>query len=151
MINPILLSNALDALDFKPEIDLFASRLNRKFPNYCSFRPDQRPLLLMRSLFFGLRKRNILLQFIQLCPVSFSKDPQGQRDRNTGCPDVTDPVVVSDHTDLLRPPVTLSPSKNLLSLPESPEITHPLYRKMSLLICLLPGNGSNNLTLPTDP
>ena len=40
MINPILLRNALDTLDFKPEIDLFASRLNRQFPIYCSFQPD---------------------------------------------------------------------------------------------------------------
>ena len=40
MINPTLLRNALDTLDFKPEIDLFASRLNGQFPIYCSFWPD---------------------------------------------------------------------------------------------------------------
>ena len=40
MINPTLLTNALDTLNLKPEIDLFASRLNRQFSAYSSFRPD---------------------------------------------------------------------------------------------------------------
>ena len=40
MIDPTLLGKALDALNFKPDIDLFASRLNRQFPRYCSFKPD---------------------------------------------------------------------------------------------------------------
>ena len=39
-IDPTLLGKALDALNFKPKIDLFASRLNRHFPIYCSFKPD---------------------------------------------------------------------------------------------------------------
>ena len=40
MLNPSLLGKALDTLKFRPKIDLFASRLNRQFPTYCSFRPD---------------------------------------------------------------------------------------------------------------
>ena len=32
MLNSTLLSNALSELDFTPEIDLFASRLNAQFP-----------------------------------------------------------------------------------------------------------------------
>ena len=40
MINSTLLNKALVTLNFKPEIDLFASRLNRQFSTYCSFRPD---------------------------------------------------------------------------------------------------------------
>ena len=40
MINPTLLRNALHTLVVKPEIELFASRLNRQFPIYCSFRRD---------------------------------------------------------------------------------------------------------------
>ena len=35
-----LLNRASTVLNFKPEIDLFASRLNRQFPTYCSYRPD---------------------------------------------------------------------------------------------------------------
>ena len=40
IINFTLLNDALETLDFKPEIDLFASRLNRQFPIHCLFRPD---------------------------------------------------------------------------------------------------------------
>ena len=40
MIDPTLLGIALDALNFKPQIYLFASWLNRQFPKYCSFKPD---------------------------------------------------------------------------------------------------------------
>ena len=42
MLNNTLLSNALSKLDFSPEIDLFASRLNSQFPRYVACRPDPR-------------------------------------------------------------------------------------------------------------
>ena len=51
-------------------------------------------------------------------------------------------------TLLLLPPVTLPRSKNLLSLPEFPKISHPLHKKMSLLICLLSSNSSKALASP---
>ena len=31
---------ALEVLDFKPDIDLFASHINHQFPHYVSYRPD---------------------------------------------------------------------------------------------------------------
>ena len=40
MLDSSLLSNALERLEFKPEIDLFASRVNTQFPKYVSYRPD---------------------------------------------------------------------------------------------------------------
>ena len=40
MLNPDILSDALDRLDVKPEIDLFASRLNHQFPRCISYKPD---------------------------------------------------------------------------------------------------------------
>ena len=40
MLNNTLLSNALSELDFTPEIDLFASKLNPHFPRYEAYRPD---------------------------------------------------------------------------------------------------------------
>lgn len=40
MLNNTLLSNALNELDFTPEIDFFASRLNAQFPRYVAYRPD---------------------------------------------------------------------------------------------------------------
>ena len=41
MLNPTDLASALEHLYFQPElIDLFATRLNKQFKNYCSYRPD---------------------------------------------------------------------------------------------------------------
>jgi hypothetical protein len=36
MLKPSLLHDALSNLGFKPDIDLFASRLNKQFAKYCS-------------------------------------------------------------------------------------------------------------------
>ena len=40
MLDPDVLASALEQLKFQPEIDLFASRLNKQFKQYCSYRPD---------------------------------------------------------------------------------------------------------------
>ena len=40
MLNPDILSDALERLDVKHEIDLFASKLNHQFPRYMSYKPD---------------------------------------------------------------------------------------------------------------
>ena len=39
MLNPKL-TKAFETLKFTPEIDLFASRLNKQLPQYCAYRPD---------------------------------------------------------------------------------------------------------------
>lgn len=40
MLNITLLSRSLQTLRFKPDIDLFASRLNSQFPKYVAYRLD---------------------------------------------------------------------------------------------------------------
>ena len=40
MINRLCLEEILDRLNFTPEIDLFASRINKQFAKYVSYRPD---------------------------------------------------------------------------------------------------------------
>ena len=40
MLNPTLLNKALDKLQARPDVDMFASRLNKQFPRYVSFRSD---------------------------------------------------------------------------------------------------------------
>eukprot|EP00794_Sanderia_malayensis_P014717 gene14717-16247_t len=46
MLNTTILEDALTQLKFKPEMDLFASRLNKQFHYYCSFRPDPEALFI---------------------------------------------------------------------------------------------------------
>ena len=40
MLNPTLLNKALVKLQARPDVEMFASRLNKQFPRYISFRPD---------------------------------------------------------------------------------------------------------------
>ena len=40
MLDKTLLSQTLQKLQFTPEIDLFASRINCQFPQYVAYRPD---------------------------------------------------------------------------------------------------------------
>ncbi len=40
MLNSSSLTKALKMLQFQPESDLLASRLNKKFEKYCAFHPD---------------------------------------------------------------------------------------------------------------
>ena len=40
MVDRASLNNALSQLRLRPNIDLFASRLNNQFPQYVSFKPD---------------------------------------------------------------------------------------------------------------
>ena len=44
MLQKTLLSHALGELQFTPEIDLFASRINCQFPQYVTYRPDPEAL-----------------------------------------------------------------------------------------------------------
>ena len=39
-LNIDILAQALDIIGIKPEVDMFASRINAQFPRYASFRPD---------------------------------------------------------------------------------------------------------------
>ena len=151
MLNPSLLGRALDTLKFRPKIDLFASRLNRQFSTYCSLRTDPEAFSVdaftiswTDQAFYCFPPFSCVLQVLQKII----------QDRATGVMVVPNwptqscfPILTSL---LLVPPVTLPPSKNLLTLPESPHIQHRLYKKMTLLICLLSGNSSKALVSPRD-
>ena len=40
MLDPETLHCSLNKLQFEPDIDLFASRINKQFQNYAAYRPD---------------------------------------------------------------------------------------------------------------
>ena len=131
MIDPTLLSIALDGLNFKPQIYLFASRLNRQFPIYCSFKPDPDAFYIdaftlspSDKHFYCFPPFSCVLQVLQKII----------QDKATGIMVVPMwptqswyPILTSL---LVLPPITLPPSKYLLSLPAFPEENHPLHRKM---------------------
>ena len=71
----------------------------------------------------------------------FMKTRNGHRTLN--CPEVDDPIVVPTGVDLTNPtPQLIAPCRDLLYLPQQPQVVHPLHKKLSLLAVLLSGMPS---------
>ena len=143
MLAPCILQEALVALNFKPEIDLFASRLNKQFSEYCSFRPDP-DALYIDAFSISWSNRNIycfppfscILQVLQ-------KIVQDTAEGIVVVPNwPTQPWFPLLKELLVQPPRIIAPSKRMLVLPAMPEEIHPMYQKLELQICLVSGNRS---------
>lgn len=136
MLNKTLLSQALESLQFTPEIDLFASRLNCQFPQYVAYRPDPGEMAI--DAFFipwtGLK-------FYALPPFSVitSHLKKIQEDEAEGVCVLpnwpTQPWFPKATRMTTRSPVRLKACKKLMSLPNQPEQTNPLRKKLEVL-CL---------------
>ena len=89
-LNPLSLHDALNTLKFQPEIDLFASRLNKQFSLYCSYKPDPKAMFVdafsiswADSKFYCFSPCSCLLNNSGACPGNFS------------CPRLAHPALVS--------------------------------------------------------
>lgn len=141
-INSRVLQDSLSSIDFLPEIDLFASRLNFQFPRYCAYKPDPGAEIIDA---FTVKWEN--LKFYAFPPFSVISTvlQKIQQDRALGIcilPDwPTQPWYPVARKMLIQEPIILQPSKTLLRLPSAPQTCHPLHQKLRLLVCLLSGNN----------
>ena len=143
MLDSELLTRALESLNFQPEIDLFASRLNKQLPVFCSFRPDPEASFIHAFTISWSNKKLYCFPPFSCILQVLQKVIQYQATCVVVVPDWPTQAWYPLLTSLLiLPPVKLYPSKNLLRLPATPATVHPLHKSMSLLICLL---SSNNL------
>ena len=145
MLNFKELQNRFSQLDFKPDIDLFASRLNAQFPNYCSYRPDPGAKYVNAftikwdtSQFYCFPPFSYILQVIQKIILEKARGilvvPNW----------ATQPWYPLLNRILIKTPQILLPSKHLLHLPASPDNLHPLHQSLQLKICLVSGHKSEN-------
>ena len=136
MLNPDILSDALDRLDVKPEIDLFASRLNHQFPRYISYKPD---LDAEAVNAFTMSWSDVTFcAFPPFCIIP-SVLQKIIKDRARGILVVPDwpsqlwyPILARG---LTQRPVVVSARENLLVLPTNPEAKHRLRKALRLSIC----------------
>ena len=140
MLNPTYLSQALEGIPFTPVIDLFASRINKQFDQYVSYRPD--PLARYIDAFtISWADANFY------CFPPFSCIPKVVRkiicDKARGVLVVPQWPTQSWYPMILaileQAPVVLPPAQNLLLLPSNPEQRHPLHKKLRIAICLVSG------------
>lgn len=141
-LDPNSLDTALKQLQFRPEIDLFASRVNCQFPRYCSFKPDPGAEAIDA---FTITWHS--LNFYAFPPFSIVSAVLKKitSDKGEGICILpnwpTQPWYPKAMKMLTQPPVELKPRKDLLTLPSDPSSRHPLHTRLRLLVCHLSGNN----------
>ena len=127
-----------------PEIDLFASRLNKQCAKYASWRPDPEASFVDA---FSVQWNNLF--FYAFPPFSLIGRCLEKIHANKAEGILIVPFWPSQswYPKLLRllvePPIVIHPKRNLLVLPGTRQL-HPLREKLTLLACLLSGNFMKN-------
>ena len=129
-------------LDFCPDIDLFASRLNAQLPRFVSFRPDQETER-VNSFTFSWKT----LDFYAFPPfICISKVIQKIiMDKATGLlvvPDWPNQTWYNIYQDIRIHDIVLPPRYDLLHLPNRPSTPHPMWEKLRIRVGLVSGTGS---------
>ena len=140
MLNSDCLANSLKQLDYMPTIDLFASRINKKFDNYVSYRPDPQAssvdafsLNWSHHMFYAFPPFSIIGNVLKKIKEEKARGVCVLQNWPT------QPWYPNALGMMERPPIHLKASKTLMQLPSHPEESHPLYKKLSLMVCLLSG------------
>ena len=140
MLNPKYLSQVLEGIPFTPVIDLFASRNNKQFDQYVSYRPDPFAsnidaftISWAETKFYCFPPFSCILRVVRKII----------RDKARGVLVVPQWPTQSWYPILLaileQPPVVLPPAQNLLLMPSKLEQRHPLHKKLRIAICLVSG------------
>ena len=131
---------ALERLDFKPDIDLFASRINHQLPRYVSYRPDPEAFAIDA---FSLDWSNLdfyAFPPFSVIPTVLNKLVTEGAQGICVLPDwPTQPWYPRALQLLKQNPVYLKARKDLLQLPSHPKESHPIWHKLNLLVCHLSG------------
>ena len=140
MLNKNSFSCALHQLKFSPEIDLFASRLNAQLTQYIAYRPDPGRVAIDAFSFDWFTLNFYAFPPFSVIPAVLKRL---RNDKATGiC------VLPNWPTQAWFPlamkmaiceNVRLRANKSILHLPSRPDVTHPLHKQLSVLVCLLSG------------
>ena len=137
-LDPNLFLQACKKLDFSPDIDMFASRVNKQLDRFVSYRPD--PDCIHVNAFSISWER----QKIYCFPPFNCVAKVLQKVRTDRCIAL---VVVPNWPSqpwfpvfqnmLVKPPLYFSPSSSMLKLPNQPQLDHPLYKSLTLVAGLI--------------
>ena len=141
MLESKFLNLALEHLGFKPEIDVFATNINTQFGKYAAFRPDPGAACIDA---FSLDWSD--LKFYAFPPISFIPRVLSKVEQDS----VEDILVVPFWPTqvwcpfmlkmLVFTPILLNYRKSLLVLPQTPNLVHPIWKKMRMLVVHLSGS-----------
>ena len=140
MLNPTDLQTSLAQLQFTPAIDLFASRTNKQFERYASFRPDpEAETIEAFTIHWGTLKFYMFPPF-SVVPAVLRKIAEDKAMGVCVLPDWPTRAWYPKAMEMcIGTPVTLQPKQNRLILPTAPDETHPLCKTLRLQVCVLSG------------
>ena len=126
---------ALEHLCFKPEIDLFPISINTLFGNYAAFRSDPWTMYIAAFSIYWSDLNFYAFPSISVIPSVLSKVKQ----------DIPEGIIVVPFWPtkawyrvilkmLVLTPILLNSRKSLLALPQTPNLVHPMWKKVSMLV-----------------
>ena len=131
MLNPTLLNKALGKLQAHPDVGMFASRLNKQFPRYISFRPDPGAYLVDAFSPQWNELNGYYFPPFSVIPKVLQKLEQDTATGVVVIPRWPTQVWYSMAMRMLIScPVLLQHSARLLMLPSHPQKVHPLHKKL---------------------
>ena len=124
MLQPMFLSLALEHLCFKLQIDLFATNINTQFGKHAAFSLDPGAMYIDTFSNYWFDLKFYAFPSISVIPRIIAIVKQ-------------DPVM---HKMLVSTPILLNSRKSLLVLAQTPNLVHPMWRKMNMLVVHLSGS-----------
>ena len=137
-LQPKLLHSCLKQLDFYPNIDLFATRINRQFPCFLSFKPDPEAFAVDAFTIDWSTYKIYAFPPFSMIPRVLRKIQDDNAKGTCVLPNwPTQPWFPRAKKLMLKPPIILNVSQNVLLLPNRPEVKHTLFKKLQMIVCLL--------------
>ena len=136
MPSKTVFDDIMKQLEFKPDIDLFASRLNRQIPKFVSFRPDPESIAVNAfNMDWGDKFFFAFPPFICVSSVL----QKIWKDRALGIvnvPDWPNQIWYCQYLNMVIRGIVIPPRSNLLTLPGN-NSSHPLHGTLQLRAALI--------------
>jgi hypothetical protein len=137
MLDKNTLTHALSKLKFKPDIDLFASRLNKQFALYAAYKPDPEAVAVHAFTMSWTPLKLYAFPLFSVIPLVLNKICIEKAQGIVVIPDwPTQSWYPKAVQMMVQTPMLLKARKDLLHLPVQ---IHPLHANLHLLVCLLSG------------
>lgn len=141
-LNPSVFKSLKKYLSFEPEIDYFASRLNAQTLDYVSYKSDPYAKYVNAFALNWAQLKGYIFPPFSLIGRVLQKIQTDQATALVVVPNwTTQPWYTTFMEMLLTKPVMVGPSRDLLRLPQKPELLHPLHQKLSLMVGILSGES----------
>ncbi len=134
MLDRDCLAKALQTLEYTPKIDLFASRINKQFDNYVTYRPDPQASSIDA---FTLTWSDQMFYTFPTFSVIGNVLKEIREEKAMGVCVIlnwpSQPWYRKALAMIEKPPVHLKASKTLLTLPSHPDEIYSIFNRLSLL------------------